>query len=209
MQDMRNNESQALCSKEARGNPMSVQKLATVPARISGPVKLDLGCGDNKKDGFLGVDKFATASTDHVFDLLEFPWPVDDGAVEEAHCSHFFEHIPAGKRVPFMEELYRVLAKGAKAMFITPHAHSDRAIQDFSHEWPPIVPASYLYFNKGWRESNKLTHGAYAIGCDYDFGYGYSLDADITVRNAEYQQFAIKHYNNAASDLIVTLTKRG
>jgi hypothetical protein len=169
-------------------------------------MKLDIGCGDNKKAGFTGVDKFKTDSTDVVADLFVFPWPFDDESVDEVHCSHFFEHVPAVIRSKFMEELHRVMKKGATAQFITPCG--DRALQDATHEWPPIVAGSYLYFNKKWREDNKLQHGFYDIGCDFDYTYGFGLSPDVAARNPEYQAFAVANYKNAVTDLHVTLTKK-
>jgi hypothetical protein len=171
-------------------------------------IKLDLGCGDRKQDGFIGVDKYKTASTDKLVDLFKFPWPWKDGTVDEVHCSHFFEHVPAAVRPKFMDELHRILKKGAKATIICPYGGSVRSMQDYTHEWPPIFAESFLYFNKKWRTENKLTHGLYAMTCDFDFGYGFSLDADLVVRSNETQSYAMKHYFNAATDIQVTLTKR-
>ena len=60
-------------------------------------IKLSLACGDNKPDGFLGVDIAKTTSADYVQNLLEFPWKqFDDNSVDEIECSHFVEHIPHG-----------------------------------------------------------------------------------------------------------------
>ena len=186
-----------------------VAKLAAAPKMIQGEhLKLDLACGDRKADGHIGIDKFKTESTDYTFDLFEFPWPIADGSVASIHCSHFFEHIPAYTRPKFMEECYRILEDKGQMVIMTPHYNNLRAVQDFTHEWPPICESSFLYFNKGWREQNKLTHGHYDIKCDFDFGYGFVLDPDVAVRNQEYQQVAIKHYSNAALDLHVTLTKK-
>lgn len=168
--------------------------------------KIDLGCGDSKREGYFGVDKFKTASTDAVVDLLEFPWPFESGSVEDVHCSHFFEHVPARLRTPFMAELFRVMKPGAKATFITPLG--DRALQDATHEWPPIVAGSFLYYNKAWRDANKLNHGDYAAEVDFDYTYGYALHPTVASRNADFQQYAVQFYNNAASDLHVTLTRR-
>lgn len=175
----------------------------------SGDVKLNLACGDRPIDGFIGVDKFRTPAVDKVCDLLRFPWPWKANSVDEVMCSHFFEHVPRLLRPRFMEELHRILKPGAKAVIVTPWAWSSRSVQDFTHEWPPIVPGSYLYFNKKWREDNKLTHGPYKIACDFDFGYGFGLSPEFAPRNAETQQFAVSHYIEGASDLHVTLTKRG
>ena len=168
--------------------------------------KVDIGCGDNKREGFFGIDKFKTDSTDMVADLFEFPWPIESDSVEELHCSHFFEHIPAKLRRQFMEEIHRVLKVGGKANFITPYG--DRNLQDPTHEWPPVVPGSFLYYNQDWLKQNKLMHGDYVTTSNFDFTYGYNLHPNVSARNQEYQQYALQFYNNAATDLFVTLIKK-
>lgn len=171
-------------------------------------LKLDLACGDRKADGFYGVDKYKTASVDKVVDLLKFPWPFKDNSVDEIVCNHFFEHIDGLQRPKFMDEMHRVMKKGAKAVITVPYGGHNRACQDFTHAWPPVFAESFLYFNKKWREDNKLTHGLYAMKCDFDFGYGFNIEQDMAVKSQEVQQFAMKHYVNVATDLQVTLTKR-
>lgn len=171
-------------------------------------MKLDLGCGDNKREGFTGVDKFKTSSTDVVHDLLTYPWPFEDGSVDEIFSSHFLEHIPGHDRPKFMDEVYRVLKPGAKAVFVTPYYSSMRAVQDFTHAWPPLSDMSFYYFNKTWRETNKLTHGYYEMVCDFDVLIGHAYSPMVAVRNAEYQQYAARHYVNAVDDIHAHLTKR-
>jgi predicted SAM-dependent methyltransferase len=169
---------------------------------------IDLACGDSKREGFIGIDKFKTNSTDHVFDILQFPWPIADECAKMLHCSHFFEHIPKELRPKFMDEAHRVLQKGGQMVIIVPYWSSMRSIQDFNHEWPPVSESSFLYFNKNWRTANRLTHGTYEMTCDFDFGYGYILDQEVSVRNQQYQTEAVKFYNNSVLDLHVTLTRR-
>jgi hypothetical protein len=106
----------------------------------------------------------------------------------------------------FMEELWRVMAVDAKATIITPYWSSMRAVQDPTHAWPPVCEASYLYFNKKWREDNKLSH--YPITCDFDFGYGYNLHPGLHQKNGEYRDFAVANYINSVMDLQVVLTRR-
>lgn len=171
-------------------------------------LKLDLGSGQSPREGFEGVDFVAAPGVKHVVDLLKFPWPFKSASVEEVHCSHFFEHVPAKLRGKWMDELYRVLVPEGKATIICPYYTSIRATQDFTHEWPPISPNSFLYFNKGWREQNKLTHGWYDLRCDFDFVYGYAINANWAARNDEARNFAVQNYINAIDDLHVTLTKR-
>ena len=169
-------------------------------------LKLDIGCGQNKKDGFTGMDSAAADGVDIVHDANVFPWPFDDGSVDEVFCSHFLEHLTGDQRIPFMDELWRIMKDSAKATIITPFYSSSRAVQDPTHRWPPLCEASYLYFNKKWREDNKLTH--YLGTCDFDFTCGYGLDGEVSLRAEDYQRYAVKHYINSVLDLQVVLTKR-
>jgi hypothetical protein len=185
----------------------TARKLSEVPEPAP-LLKLDLGSGSNIREGFEGVDFVHAEGVKHVVDLFKFPWPFKDQSVEEINCSHFFEHVPHMLRGKFMDEVYRILVYGGKATVITPYYTSIRAIQDFTHEWPPIGPNSFLYFNKGWREQNKLTHGHYGLTCDFDFTYGFSINGNWTTRNDETRNFAMTNYVNAIDDIFVTLVSR-
>lgn len=172
--------------------------------------KLDLACGDAKQEGFVGVDIVKTDSVDHVHDLTVTPWPFEDGSVGEARCSHFFEHLDPAQRIVFMNELHRVLVPGSGCVFITPRGF-DRQVQDFSHKWPPIVPATYFYFDKNWLEVNKLSHyrELHGISCDFEpRPMTITVTPDFATKSDEHKLFAIGQYTNAAVDLVVLMVKR-
>jgi hypothetical protein len=169
-------------------------------------MKLDLGCGSHKRPGFTGVDISAECGADIVHDLAQTPWPFADGSVDEVWCSNFFEHLTGAQRLPFMDELWRVLRVGATATMITPYWTCGRAIQDPTHQWPPISEASYLYFNRAWREREGLTH--YGIRCDFDFRYSFSLTPQWQGKPEAEIKRALLTYFNVASDINVFLTKR-
>ena len=137
-------------------------------------------------------------------DLTKFPWPYKSSSISELTCFHKLEYIPAKMRVPFMEEIFRILVTGGKATFLAFYWTSPRSIQDPAAEWPPLCEQSFLYFNKGWRETNGLP----AIKCDFDFTYGYQADPETAARSQESQSFWLKHYLNTATDLQIVLTKR-
>lgn len=175
-------------------------------------IKLDLGCGSNKKGPeYIGVDFAKCEGVDVVHDLKIAPWPWEDNSVDEIFSSHFFEHLNGKERILFMNEAYRILKPGKQMVIITPFWTSMRAYGDPTHAWPPICEMTFMYYNKGWRESNKLTHGDYeAINADFDFGYNHGIapDTDISVRNIEFQQLAVRHKVNAVWDFYVTLTSK-
>jgi len=172
------------------------------------PLKLDLGCGSQKKSPeYTGVDISDKCGADVVHDLAQKPWPFGDNSVDEIWSSHFFEHLDGKQRIVFMEEVYRILKTGSKITIVTPYWSSMRAIQDPTHAWPPICEASYAYFNKKWREDSQLSH--YEINCDFDFSqYTYLLDGEVSAKGDEFKQLALKHYTNAVLDLQMILVKR-
>lgn len=169
-------------------------------------VKIDLGCGKHKKEGFLGVDSRPFDGVDVVCNLGKDRWPFDDGSVEEAHCSHMLEHLTATERIHFVNELHRVLVKGGKCQIITPHWASTRAYGDLTHQWPPVCEMWYFYLSIAWREVNAPHNDEYA--CDFDATWGYSLHQAVATRNAEFQNYAVSFLKEAAQDLIATVTKR-
>lgn len=183
---------------------MSTKKKLKVLEQTA-PLRLDLGCGPNKREGFHGVDALAfDGKVDTVMDLRQ-TWPWKDGSVDEVHSSHFVEHLTGAERVPFFNEMFRVLRGGAKATIIVPSWTSERAYGDPTHQWPPVTGFSFYYLNKQWRDVNA-PHVGYT--CDFDFVGGNSLPPAWNARAQEVQAFAQTHYLNVAQDMIVTLTRR-
>ena len=71
-------------------------------------LKLNLGCGNNKYDGFLNVDKFG--EPDINWDLEKFPWPWEDNSVDEIRIIHVLEHLGKDTETYFniFKEIYRI-----------------------------------------------------------------------------------------------------
>ena len=167
-------------------------------------VKLDLGCGPNPKEGFEGVD-CRDFGQPHVFDL-RLDWKWGDSTVEEAHCSHFIEHLNAPERIHFVNELWRVLQPGGKCTLVAPHWSSCRAYGDLTHQWPPISEFWFYYLSKEWRAINAPHNDEYT--CDFDATWGYSVHPGIQTRNVEFQQFAFQFYKEAVQDVVCTLVAK-
>lgn len=182
------------------------------PAPVAPPppelLKLDLGCGPRKKEGFKGVDSIAFPGVDFVLDLRQ-PWPWKDSTVAEAHCSHCLEHFGAMERVHVLNELWRVLVPGGKCTLIVPHWASCRAYGDPTHQWPPVSEFAFFYWKREWRMVNAphtdISNNPQGFNCSFDVTWGYSLEASIATRNQEYQQHALQFFKEAAQDSVATL----
>lgn len=98
-------------------------------------IRLDIGCGENKNPGFIGIDILPLRGVDIVHDLETTPWPLPDESVLTATASHVLEHINPHKGVfiNVMNEIWRVLKPGCQFAFVVPHASSHGYQQDPTH----------------------------------------------------------------------------
>lgn len=183
-------------------------------------LKLDLGCGPNPKEGFVGVDAIEFNDRVQKFDLRK-PWPWADGSVSEVHCSHFVEHLTAQERCHFFNELQRVLglsgysaaADGKPfATIIVPHWSSCRAYGDPTHVWPPMGDFFWYYLDRDWREANAphtdKKHLSWGYNCNLECVWGYSFNTALNSKNEEYRNFAIGNYREAIHDMICTVKRK-
>lgn len=183
------------------------------PKLVPGPLKLDLGCGPNKKGPeWIGCDQYAFPGVDRRFNIGKDRWPFADGSVEEAHASHVVEHLTPEQRCHFVNELWRVLQPGGKCQVVVPSWSSNRAYGDPTHQWPAVSEFWFFYLSKEWRAGNAPHTDAKlwppGFKCDFEATWGYGLHPSLSVRNQEYQSFALNNYINAASDIIATLTAK-
>lgn len=82
-------------------------------------LRIDLGCGAKKTEGYVGVDMVPAAGVDHVVDLMSERLPFEDDSVDEVFSSHFLEHVADPHRV--LREIIRVCRNGAKVRIWTPY----------------------------------------------------------------------------------------
>jgi SAM-dependent methyltransferase len=173
-------------------------------------LKLNLGAGKSRMEGYLSVDSIPFEGLDVVADLRK-PWPWDDGSVSNIHMSHVLEHFSGDERVHIFNEAYRVLAPAGTVYIVTPHWCSQRAYGDFTHQWPPVSEFLFYYLWKEWRMQNAphndIEFNPKGYNCDFSFGGGYGLHNDILSWNVERQQYAQKWYKEAAADIHMTITK--
>ena len=96
-------------------------------------IKLNLGCGLRKIDGYINIDNLYEVNPDVVWNVLD-GFKYADSSVDEVRAFDFLEHIPIGKTVKVVEEIYRVLKPGGKFESFTPDVeHGQGAFQDPTH----------------------------------------------------------------------------
>src|SRR3990167_6363738 len=107
------------------------------------PHGLNLGCGSDIRDGYINVDARTLPGVNLVYDLMNLPWPFDDGSCDEVLMLDFFEHIPHAKNGAVLDEVWRVLRPGGTVTIQVP---------DFDHSVAVIQAQFPFVCNKCERE---------------------------------------------------------
>lgn len=134
-------------------------------------LKLNLGCGNNKIDGYVNVDLYG--SPDFKFDLETFPWPWETSSVSEIILAHVLEHLGQTPNVylNIIKELYRVCKNEALIKIIVPHPRHDDFISDPTHV-RAITPLGLSLFSKKdnvrWQELG-VSNTPFALYIEVDF----------------------------------------
>ena len=189
------------------------------------PIRIDLACGQNKREGFIGCDIYPGANVDMVVDLQRFPWPWMTSSVDEIHCSHFIEHLEmcywgkdkktgeyCHKLIPdshedkelffaFFDEVHRILKPEGRATIICPAAY-DRGFQDPTHR-RFIVAATFLYLSEDWRKANKLDH--YNVKCAFSQELNATYSPLVEGRTEEVKRRMADLYRNILLDFVLHL----
>lgn len=104
---------------------------------------MDVGCGIKKYPGAVGIDRLPGTAADIVWDLDQFPWPVEGGSFDQVRLIHVIEHV--GDVLGTMEEIHRILRLGGRVILETPHYTDFSSWCDPSHRWH-LNTYSFRYF---------------------------------------------------------------
>jgi len=111
--------------------------------------KLNLGCGDFPKPGFINVDRRAGKGVDVVHDLSILPYPFEDAQFERIEADHVIEHLPQVFAV--MAEFHRLLRPHGILVLRVPHfsrgfshpEHRRGFDATFPYYFDPAFPGGY------------------------------------------------------------------
>jgi SAM-dependent methyltransferase len=92
---------------------------------------LDVGCGQNKFPGAIGIDANRLSHADVIHDLGTFPYPFADNEFDEIVCRHVIEHVP--DVLGFVNELHRITKPGGVLKILTPHYSNPDWATDPTH----------------------------------------------------------------------------
>jgi len=147
-------------------------------------MKLNLGSGHKKIDGFINVDKYLLFKPDVVCDLENCPWPFKDNSIDKIIAHHVMEHLgqTAHQFMDILAELYRICKPDALIEIFVPHPYHYTFIGDPTHV-RVITPEQFSLFDKDtypesvMRESSGLQFKVVDLFYQPDYSYRLKLDA--------------------------------
>jgi predicted SAM-dependent methyltransferase len=129
-------------------------------------MKLDLGCADKKREGYIGMD-LRDWGQEIVRDIAR-GIPFNDETFDEVYTSHFMEHIERGTEIYWvMSEVYRVLKSGGAFVIRVPHSDGRHA----------FYPDHLSYWNEEMVEA--LINDSYQGYGDYKFKIEANYSRDL------------------------------
>jgi predicted SAM-dependent methyltransferase len=149
-------------------------------------IKINLGSGFKRIEGFVNVDGDPEVFPDYVvqLDSSDVHLPFDDNTVEEIKAFHILEHIGSGF-IPLIKELYRVCQHGAIFDIIVPNETHSAFYGDVTHKRPITVNGMNMFSKKFNRNHIETIHSSSGMGLQYN------IDFEIIHYEFEYDQFYV------------------
>ena len=94
-------------------------------------MKLNLGCGNKKRKGYLNCDISEEVHPDKIIDLRK-RLPFKEDSIEEVYLSHILEHFLEPLRI--LKEIYRVCENSAKVIIRVPFFSHESAFSMLDHK---------------------------------------------------------------------------
>lgn len=136
-------------------------------------MKLNLGCGFDKREGWLNVDNFAACEPDQLLEIEATPWALEDNSFDHILMKHVLEHVGAQFEVfaAVMRELYRVAEPNGLIEIHVPHVRHDTFWSDPTHV-RAFTPLTFQMMSKRqnriWMQ-NRANYTMLAFVMEVDF----------------------------------------
>lgn len=133
-------------------------------------MKLNIGGGYKKFDGFLNVDYDNHCKPDIICDIEKEKLPIEDNTVTNVIAHHIFEHLGEGY-FHFLKELYRVCQDGAIIDIIVPHHRHDNFMNDPTHKRPITIEGLRMFSKKYNNYCISVEDGCSKLGLFFDIDF--------------------------------------
>lgn len=112
-------------------------------------MKINLGSGNSPQEGFVNIDINPSCNPDLVADISK-SLPFQDGSVDYVRAYDVLEHIPIGKTIGVIDEIWRVLKPNGTFEHFTPSTDGRGAFQDPTHASFWNINSWFYFTGSAW-----------------------------------------------------------
>jgi SAM-dependent methyltransferase len=94
--------------------------------------RLNLGCGEDIREGYVNVDYINSEGVNRVVNLDKFPYPFKNNSFKEIVMHDIFEHL--SDPINVLEEIFRISKNHAIIKIRVPHFSSGNTWSDLTHK---------------------------------------------------------------------------
>ena len=142
--------------------------------------KLNLGCGFDKREGFVNADHFAACDPDIQLDIEQTPWQLQDNSFDYILMKHVLEHVGADFATwwsdpthvrAFTPLTFRMMSKKQNDEWIAKHANYTMLAHVMQVDFE-IVEALQVYDPQWWQkvQAGELTKDQLRAMADQQWG---------------------------------------
>ena len=136
--------------------------------------KLNLGCGYDKREGFVNADNFPDCQPDVNLNIEQTPWQLENDSFDYVLMKHVLEHVGADFKTfkNVMSELYRITAHDGVIEIQVPHYKHETYWSDPTHV-RAFTPLTFKMMSKRqndlWIKSRaNYTMLAYVLNVNFE-----------------------------------------
>ena len=111
---------------------------------------LDIGCGNNKHNMAIGMDKRNIEGIDIMADAEHMPYPFKDKTFNIIIMNHLLEHIKPWLSIDVINQCWQLLVDFGILIIKVPYAPSHRYYQDPTH-CNPCNETTFEYFDSDYK----------------------------------------------------------
>ena len=135
-------------------------------------MKLNLGAGTKRYEGYINIDNDVGSQPNYILDLEKDNLPFENNTVDHVLAHHILDHLGDGF-FHCLKELYRVCKPNTIIDVRVPHPRHDTFLIDPTHR-RPIYPHTLDMFSRS-RNKKDMESG----GCETPLGIIHNIDLEV------------------------------
>ncbi|MBP2027142.1 SAM-dependent methyltransferase [Acetoanaerobium pronyense] len=162
-------------------------------------LKIDIGCGRKKQEGFIGIDSSPYSTADYILDLNLDKLPFEDNSVDYVYSSHCLEHLDNLEHI--VSEIYRVCKHNAQVFITVPYYNTSANLANIYHNNNiAFNEHTFRFFSS--EEDCDIPKDDWVTPSCQTWGLKYSANSDMNIelRTQKIEFLYFPEYNNMTEE---------